>query len=541
MAQTWLAAPRVIAAQTLLVVVTAGCDAKLFVGDGSSGEGKTQAVSDKKDERLAGGGDAAEETQSAAGGDEAPGTETEGAGDEPGTDTGGDDAPQPTPDSENEPSGEVSEPPGEAGTGCGETDVPDAAPPARQLVITIPRDIEPCSVVAYVVGQPPRIQGKMSKAGVLHFDELPAGTHDVIVMGATSPAEGAGAEAQDLPRDRGQRLNDLDFTGLGGRVEAQADMPMLGTITGTVELSDRASHEGVAVRVPGTDFATQAGSDGTFTIAGVPAGAHSLHYVSDGYHRGQVESVVVQSATAASVGAISLVPSSGVVGFVSIENGSAVSSSRSVSLVIGPTSGAVLMQISESPGFEAATWVPIVTTTSHTFADAGDKTLYVRMKDEAGNVGETYSDGISVVIFPGGTGALGYAPQGLNAAGTSQAALASLGLGAWSGHTSGGVAKWYVGNVKTCASIGMRLPAKFETTTTDITGDDGFSGSDHPLTDGSPTFAQGGGPHHGSYTWTATSSVNSTNSYWAWNDSGSTGLYAGYSQSGNIGVRCVLP
>lgn len=124
--------------------------------------------------------------------------------------------------------------------------------------------------------------------------------------------------------------------------------------------------------------------------------------------------------------------------------------------------------------------------------------------------------------------------QSLNAAGTSQSTGGSIGLNNWSNYNGGG-AKWYVGNIQTCATKGMRLPTVFETTTTDTTQ------TDYPTADGAPSFAgaSNGIPSRagGGYTWTASALSTYNNSYWIWLDASS--LDMGYSAP--FYVRCVLP
>ena len=124
--------------------------------------------------------------------------------------------------------------------------------------------------------------------------------------------------------------------------------------------------------------------------------------------------------------------------------------------------------------------------------------------------------------------------QKLNAAGTSQSSLSFLGLGQWTSYNNGS-AKWHVGNIKTCADLGMRLPTIFETRVANHTSD-----STHPTNDGFPEFGGSGVPSSDKgFTWTSTSIRVNSNSYWKW--SGYTG-YSGYNGFEDYnGIRCVLP
>lgn len=123
--------------------------------------------------------------------------------------------------------------------------------------------------------------------------------------------------------------------------------------------------------------------------------------------------------------------------------------------------------------------------------------------------------------------------QGLDAAGTSQTAAATLGLGTWNTYSG---ARWYIGNIKTCGNKGMRLPTMFETATTKTTD------SYYPtVADGSRTFAgaTNGIPSHASgNTWTATASGPFQSDYWYWNGASTAATNYYYT---SYYVRCVLP
>ena len=94
----------------------------------------------------------------------------------------------------------------------------------------------------------------------------------------------------------------------------------------------------------------------------------------------------------------------------------------------------------------------------------------------------------------------GDASEPLNSAGTSQTVSGQIGMNNWSNY-NGGAAVWYVGNIQTCASEGMRLPTIFETQTT-------TTSSPYYPTDASPTFAQSNGvPSYIANTWTASANT----------------------------------
>jgi hypothetical protein len=128
----------------------------------------------------------------------------------------------------------------------------------------------------------------------------------------------------------------------------------------------------------------------------------------------------------------------------------------------------------------------------------------------------------------------GNAAQSLDAAGTSQTVPGSIGLDGYIDYS------WYIGNIQTCASKGMRLPTLFETTSTN-------PGSGMP-TDVSPSWANSstGVPSlGGSTTWTSTTYVNNWDGHAGWNSTTAVFITNGgegpppYTYS--YAVRCVVP
>ena len=127
-----------------------------------------------------------------------------------------------------------------------------------------------------------------------------------------------------------------------------------------------------------------------------------------------------------------------------------------------------------------------------------------------------------------------FAPQTLNAAGTSQVytGWGQIGIG---GYGSYATMYWYVGNIQTCATLGMRIPTFFETTAPNP------ADGNQPV-DASPTFntSKGIPSASGGYTWTATGEKYAAGGMsfatWYANTAGSE-----YYNSTPHYVRCVVP
>jgi hypothetical protein len=128
----------------------------------------------------------------------------------------------------------------------------------------------------------------------------------------------------------------------------------------------------------------------------------------------------------------------------------------------------------------------------------------------------------------------GNAAQPLHAAGVSQTDINQMGLQSWQNY-NGGAAKWYVGNIRTCAVKGMRLPALYETTSCNSIDKQYL-----PLADGTPVFALAAGVPEvpgAEYTWSASTAMAGADNYFSYG----LNKWAGYIYSYSYAVRCVLP
>ncbi len=124
----------------------------------------------------------------------------------------------------------------------------------------------------------------------------------------------------------------------------------------------------------------------------------------------------------------------------------------------------------------------------------------------------------------------------LNASGTSQQDLGSIGLGPW--NATDATPRWYVGNVETCAKEGMRLSTAFEAA---LPTPADFSATNYPTADGTPIFGNGKGVPNtnaqGYFNWTATSDRNHADYYVVWRNAQIADQSYAYTHK----VRCVIP
>lgn len=281
------------------------------------------------------------------------------------------------------------------GATCEAVDLPDAPPAGGQLIFTVDDSVDPCEVSGYVVGYQEDLKVELANDGNLFINNIPPGEFDVVVGTLAVPALHL-----NTAKKKALRLGKSEFLAGVRKNKNKIDLPIAGGISGKVTLSGQTDHAGIKVYIPGTSFDATTDSNGNYTISPfVPVGINNLYFEKDGYHRGQIENIEVESDKITTVNDISLVLSTGAEGFILIEGGAEIHDSRRVKIVIGATDDAVLYKISESDTFESTTWKPIVTSTEFMFGTEGFKTLYVKFADANGLESSPFSDSISIDIF----------------------------------------------------------------------------------------------------------------------------------------------
>jgi hypothetical protein len=263
---------------------------------------------------------------------------------------------------------------------------------AGQLAFTLPADIDRCNVGGYIVGFKDQLKVSASSDGKYYITNVPAGEQDVIIT-AGSLAIGLLAEKA---KDRGIRLKKQKFL-YGVKSEpGEIAVPKFGSLTGVAKLIGQSDHAGIDVYIPGTDMIAKTDVDGKFRISNVPVGEHNLFFEKDGYHRGRIESIEVTTEKTTELPETYLAISTGSEGFVLIDFGNPGAISRKVSLVIGATSNAVLMKVSDDISFTNVSWKPVASASSYTFRSDGIKTLYVKFSDANGLESSPFSTTIDI-------------------------------------------------------------------------------------------------------------------------------------------------
>ena len=280
---------------------------------------------------------------------------------------------------------------------AGSCSTPIAAPAvpaaAGQFSFSLPTTVDPCTVSGYVVGYESQLKIEQTNEGNFVINNVPSGQLDIIITGSdSSPA----LWLNEKQNEKGIRLKKTKFLN-GLKTDAGAiDLPKMGSLSGTALLSGQTDHAGIDVYIPGTSYIAKTDSDGKYSFSAVPVGEHNLYFDKDGYHRGQIEGIAVESGVATKASDMELVLSTGAEGFLIISGGEAYSNSRAVSLTIGATNDAVLMKIAEDDAFKNKSWLPVKTYTIYTFNSDGAKNLYVKFADANGLESSPFSATITI-------------------------------------------------------------------------------------------------------------------------------------------------
>ena len=270
--------------------------------------------------------------------------------------------------------------------GGGQVALPEPPAAAGQLILTLDTGVDPSTVSGYVVGKQDLLKIERAKSGEYFIHNVPAGTHDVVVVASTSGASlwDSLLLKSDKSPDMGVRLNKVEvLNGIRTKKE-KVKLPSLMSVSGTVTLSNQTDHAGIDVYIPGTEYVAKTDSKGAFFFAGVPAGTHNFFFERDGYVRGQMEGVDVDKEPAQSLDAMTLLVDTGTEGFMVLNEGAAVSASKEVKVTLGAGSDSVVMKISENPDFAGAPWKALKTTFTYKFQTGGNKILYAKIANANG-------------------------------------------------------------------------------------------------------------------------------------------------------------
>ncbi|MBF0105780.1 MAG: carboxypeptidase regulatory-like domain-containing protein [Deltaproteobacteria bacterium] len=193
-----------------------------------------------------------------------------------------------------------------------------------------------------------------------------------------------------------------------------ATLSMTGSISGNVQLNGQADHSGIDVYIPGTSFTAKTDENGNYTIYYLPAGTYeSITAETDGYLSDFIDDVVVEPASNTVVNNLVLWASTGVDGYLTINNGATTSNTRTVTLNLYYSQDATLMKISEDENFKNVSWEPVNPSETYTFDSEGTQTLYVKYTNANGLETSPFTASITIDLFGATEGSFTVTPDEL--------------------------------------------------------------------------------------------------------------------------------
>lgn len=250
----------------------------------------------------------------------------------------------------------------------------------------------------------PELTATADAQGVASIGPMVPGTVSIIVLSGDGSAGLVAGGASKY----GLLIPDIVVPGgkttdLGNKVLKET-----GTITGSAAFYSNPNDLdllGTEVFIPGTPFLIKTGSDGAFTLAGVPEGTYTIVVQHTGFAVLKIESVNVVEGKTTNLGTAALSLSNGPEGAIAVTAdltrdliGSAmkIATNRVVTMALSYDKDAALMKVSNEPAFLNKEWEPVTATKNWTFTTDGRKTLYVMYSDLNGLESSPFSDDIYV-------------------------------------------------------------------------------------------------------------------------------------------------
>ncbi len=165
------------------------------------------------------------------------------------------------------------------------------------------------------------------------------------------------------------------------------ELKTTGSIVGSVQLEGMNDHSGTTLTLLGTSFSATSATDGTFELNDIPASAYNIEASKDGFTAVR-KAVTVSINTEENVGILRLLevdttPPQNM--SVRIGDGSGIIRTPSPMITV-TGQGATEMKVGITSGLADAAWETIRESFRFDFSEVdGEKHLYVKFRDEAGN------------------------------------------------------------------------------------------------------------------------------------------------------------
>ncbi|MBF0104807.1 MAG: hypothetical protein HQM16_05725 [Deltaproteobacteria bacterium] len=239
--------------------------------------------------------------------------------------------------------------------------------------------------------------------GVFTMSNVPAGSNCIYAFAEDQSGETYAFRSCNI------EVVDGSTTDVGA-----ATLTITGSISGNVRLNEQTNHSGIDVYIPGTSFMAKTDENGSFIIYDLPAGTYeTLAAETDGYLSDSIDNVIVSSGANTVVNNMILWASTGVDGFLTINNGATVSNSRTVTLNLYYSQDATLMKISEDENFKNVSWEAATPSKTYVFDSEGTKTMHVKFADGNGLETSPLTATVTIDLFGASEGSFTLAPDTL--------------------------------------------------------------------------------------------------------------------------------
>ncbi|MBF0442607.1 MAG: carboxypeptidase regulatory-like domain-containing protein [Oligoflexales bacterium] len=210
---------------------------------------------------------------------------------------------------------------------------------------------------------------------------VPVGERSVIAISKASNSTSLffGENTKIGGKSQKKRIVENQTTQAGSLV-----LEELGNITGQVTLTAATDLTGIDVYIPGTSFLAKTDATGSYTISDIPPGTYTVAALKSGFVKSYAKNVTVVKKQTVTARTIALSVSLGVNGAIILNEGDAISPSRTVKVDIALDGSATTMMVSEDPLFIGVRWKNIAETMEYTFTSDGAKKLYARFADSGG-------------------------------------------------------------------------------------------------------------------------------------------------------------
>ena len=237
------------------------------------------------------------------------------------------------------------------------------------------------NVSGYLVGHEARLNFD-ENSRVYRFQNVVPGIYDIVVMGE-----------DDSGNILGKRVNGVLFTSERNAVLRDVALSPVRELQGKLSDEDGDPAAGVIVSIVGTSISETSAADGSYSLTGVPAGIHDIEFKEDDKRVGFINLLTVDKETPTSLPEIvALAPREEQLSLIGEAN------SLNLRFALTPPQGTNQYRISQSPNFENAPWLSLISNISFEFGEAGEQTLYTQFSVNGSQLSEVFRVDVEIIL-----------------------------------------------------------------------------------------------------------------------------------------------